>query len=237
MAQFNRRTMAPPTMGVPKFFRWLTERFPQINKRISEGRRADDYVDNFYLDMNGIIHTCTHGDAIAPGSNPSEEEMIEKIFEYTDRLISIARPRKLCYLAIDGVAPRAKQNQQRSRRYRAPREAAQLAAQQAAQGIAPPKGEAFDSNCITPGTDFLYRLGERYKEWIVDKQAHDPAWSDGPVVVFSGADVVGEREAVLHRLARGLERVGLGVVRLALQREELRVAARDVPGASDVPHD
>ena len=53
-------------MGVPKFFRWLTERFPQINRRISEGRRADDYVDNFYLDMNGIIHTCTHGDDIRP---------------------------------------------------------------------------------------------------------------------------------------------------------------------------
>ena len=111
-----------PTMGVPRFFRWITERFPQINKRISEGRRSTDYVDNFYLDMNGIIHTCTHGDGIKPGEQPSEEQMIEKIFEYTDRLISIARPRKVLYLAIDGVAPRAKMNQQRSRRYRAPRE-------------------------------------------------------------------------------------------------------------------
>ena len=217
----RRCAAASPTMGVPKFFRWLTERFPQVNRQISAGRTAEDYVDNFYLDMNGIIHTCTHGDAIKPGEQLSEAQMVDRIFEYTERLIRIARPRKLCYLAIDGVAPRAKMNQQRSRRYRAPREAAQLAAQQAAQGIEPPTGAQFDSNCITPGTEFLSALGERYKSWIEEavcmhltplctsrasprykswieeKMRSDPEWRDGPTVVFSGADVVGEGE---HRI-------------------------------------
>ena len=53
-------------MGVPKFFRWLTERFPQINLRVKGGRKVAE-IDNFYLDMNGIIHTCTHGDAVRSG--------------------------------------------------------------------------------------------------------------------------------------------------------------------------
>ena len=53
-------------MGVPKFFRWLTERFPQINLRVKGGRKVAE-IDNFYLDMNGIIHTCTHGDAVRAG--------------------------------------------------------------------------------------------------------------------------------------------------------------------------
>ena len=42
-------------MGVPKFYRWLSERYPQINQVLSGATILPEF-DNFYLDMNGIIH-------------------------------------------------------------------------------------------------------------------------------------------------------------------------------------
>lgn len=46
-------------MGVPKFYRWLSERYPKINQIVSDSTLLPEF-DNLYLDMNGILHTCTH---------------------------------------------------------------------------------------------------------------------------------------------------------------------------------
>lgn len=54
--------------------------------------------DNLYLDMNGIVHPCSHPEDRPPPSN--EEEMMLAIFEYTDRVVNMVRPRKLLMIAI-----------------------------------------------------------------------------------------------------------------------------------------
>lgn len=61
------------------------------------------------------------------------------------------RPSKLLFIAVDGVAPRAKMNQQRSRRFRAAVEA-KKAREKAEENGEVSDIESFDSNCITPGT-------------------------------------------------------------------------------------
>jgi 5'-3' exonuclease len=175
-------------MGVPKFYRWLSERYPKINQRFAsppnvetcqryfDGKLPSEpldppdplalcglppEIDRLYLDMNGIIHGCSHNNngtanteeamttttasstgnitvnllqdddtngAIKEDSDDddplannriSRDEIFTNICYYLDRIIGdMVQPKQLVYMAIDGVAPRAKLNQQRSRRYR-----------------------------------------------------------------------------------------------------------------------
>ena len=49
-----------------------------------------------------------------PTPQATEEEMMLAVFAFLDRIFAAIRPRRLVYFALDGVAPRAKMNQQRA---------------------------------------------------------------------------------------------------------------------------
>ncbi|KAK9843112.1 hypothetical protein WJX74_007152 [Apatococcus lobatus] len=176
-------------MGIPKFYRWLSERYPLLNQFI--GSDAVPEIDNLYLDMNGIFHNCTHGND--PGRKLTEEEMVLRIFNYLEKLFELVKPKKLMFMAIDGVAPRAKMNQQRSRRFRAAKEAAEAKLAKERKGEPVDPATAFDSNCITPGTPFMARLQAHLSFFIRKKILEDPAWQK-PQVILSGHNIPGEGE-------------------------------------------
>ena len=90
-------------------------------------------------------------------------------------------------MAIDGVAPRAKMNQQRSRRFRAAQEAQMLEEETqrlrdewASEGRVLPTApkKAFDSNVITPGTPFMSKLADYLRSFIQRKVTFDPGWKN-----------------------------------------------------------
>lgn len=179
-------------MGVPKFFRWLSERYPSISQLIAENRIPE--FDCLYLDMNGIIHNCTHKDAGEDTTfRLSEEEMFIRIFNYIEHLFGKIKPKQLFFMAIDGVAPRAKMNQQRARRFRTALDAEVAREKAIKEGVEMPKEEPFDSNCITPGTEFMAKLSQQLRYFVNKKVTEDTDWQ-GCEIVLSGHEVPGEGE-------------------------------------------
>ncbi|KAJ9644251.1 uncharacterized protein PV06_05233 [Exophiala oligosperma] len=178
-------------MGVPKFFRWLSERYPAISQLIAENRIPE--FDCLYLDMNGIIHNCTHKDSDSPSFRMTEDKMFIAIFNYIEHLFGKIKPKKLFFMAIDGVAPRAKMNQQRARRFRTALDNEKARDKAIKEGLEMPKEDPFDSNCITPGTDFMAKLTKQLKYFINKKVSEDVDWQ-GVEVVLSGHEVPGEGE-------------------------------------------
>ncbi|KAL8758304.1 MAG: hypothetical protein Q9199_001606 [Rusavskia elegans] len=102
-------------MGVPALFRWLSKKYPKIISPVIEDQPSNvdgeevpvdttkanpngEEFDNLYLDMNGIVHPCSHPEDRPPPAN--EEEMMLAVFEYTDRVVNMVRPRKLLLIAV-----------------------------------------------------------------------------------------------------------------------------------------
>jgi 5'-3' exoribonuclease 2 len=103
-------------MGIPAAFRWLSKKYPKIISPVIEEQpvKMDDGTiipvdctrpnpngeefDNLYLDMNGIVHPCSHPEDRPPPKD--EEEMMLEVFRYTDRVVAMVRPRKLLMIAV-----------------------------------------------------------------------------------------------------------------------------------------
>ncbi|GMR35858.1 hypothetical protein PMAYCL1PPCAC_06053 [Pristionchus mayeri] len=178
-------------MGVPKFYRWLSERYPCLSEVITDAQIPE--FDNLYLDMNGIIHNCSHPNDDDITFRISEEQIFQDIFKYIENLFNIIKPQKVFFMAVDGVAPRAKMNQQRARRFMSAKNADDLLEKAKKAGEEIPSEKRFDSNCITPGTQFMVELQRRLDEWVQHKVNTDGRWR-GMRIYLSGHNCPGEGE-------------------------------------------
>jgi len=192
-------------MGVPAFFKWISARYPLIMQKIYEdaqqpldtchvldehGSVIPQQVDNLYLDCNGIVHPCCHPEG-GMKQPENEEEMFANIHALIDRLFNLTQPKNLLYLALDGVAPRAKMNQQRARRFCSAREFEEQ--EEAMKELGIPKHDSWDHNQITPGTPFMARLAISLRKYVTEKQHNNIKWQN-IVVIIDDSSNPGEGE-------------------------------------------
>lgn len=125
---------------------------------------------------------------------------------------------------LDGVAPRAKMNQQRSRRFRSAREAQEkdddkeeylrLLKSKKSKKVDEDmehamKKKTWDSNSITPGTPFMDILASSLRFWCSWKLNTDPAWAKVRDLLSDVASCISDTDSAqsdnfgLHRPWRG----------------------------------
>lgn len=109
-------------------------------------------------------------------NNRSYEDIFYDVFKYVDQLVHLMRPNKVLMLAADGVAPRAKLNQQRTRRFK------KNNLDQSQIDMLNKEGkiitDLFNSDCISAGTDFMTGLSEAFDLFIATKLNNDPLWKN-----------------------------------------------------------
>jgi 5'-3' exoribonuclease 1 len=177
-------------MGIPAYFRIITQRYKDILLFT-----RPQVCDHFFVDFNGLIHQAAHSQIAESASGEIhfdsdvfEKNIIQDTLKYLNYCINIANPAVMIHTCVDGVAPKAKMNQQRKRRY--------LSVLEKTLCDITVK---WDTNAISPGTDFMTKLQTHVKKSIresVDRR--------NVVHYFSGSDEPGEGE---HKLFARLSMV------------------------------
>lgn len=171
-------------MGIKNFFTWF--RNNEIFADTVSKHEQLVYTDHILIDMNGIIHQASQKiykygkygnrqttsvqlpkrlqqflcDKIQKTDikefQKLETDLFEDVKTQVNNIFKMVCPNSTVFLAIDGVAPKSKQNQQRQRRFRA------------AQERTTQDDDSFDSTCITAGTEFMHRLSDNLSDrsWL-----------------------------------------------------------------------
>ncbi|CAD8062450.1 unnamed protein product [Paramecium sonneborni] len=190
-------------MGVPNFYSWLSKRYPMCKYPFT--KHHGHQIDFLYLDMNQVIYKCATNQTILKDYmiEKSIEALWTSILNYIDAIIDLVDPKLVIYLTFDGVAPRAKANQQRQRRFASSKGDAKIKLLLKQLDLEQ-QNKTFKNNQITAGTEFMYELNEQIKFFIHRKFKEDQKYNNLQVI-FSGSDVPGEGEHKILEFMRAIK--------------------------------
>jgi 5'-3' exonuclease len=143
-------------MGIPSFFSYIIKNHGNILQKSMDITRNNIKFDRLYMDCNSILYD-SYREIKSNVREIVEEQLlritIEKIEYYIDKI----RPSNTIFIAFDGVAPFAKMEQQRTRRYRSLYEST-------VTGNNTDEEPSLSTIEFTPGTEFMNKLSTRMKQ-------------------------------------------------------------------------
>ena len=176
-------------MGVPSYFAWIVKRY---QNQVLWKKRPDCIqqreTDILYLDFNCAIHADARS---KPHLYPSPE-LYQSILNYCMTIIREIQPRHKIYIAMDGVPPFAKMEQQRMRRYKSIKE--EKIKDELKIRYRKSRETKPDYNMISPGTEFMCDLSDYIETHLMDRLR--PLYNGQilPQVILSPTSVSGEGE-------------------------------------------
>ena len=180
-------------MGIPSYFNHIIKNHGQIFKKLKSFKK----IDNLYLDSNSIIYDVARdldGSISKISLIQYEDKLLECICIKISEYISKIKP-TFVYISFDGVAPVAKLEQQRQRRYKSHfiREKESII-----------KGEninlhknKWNQTKITPGTAFMNKLDN-----YIEKYFSNPLTFGCDNIIVDGSKNNGEGEHKIFQYIR-----------------------------------
>jgi 5'-3' exoribonuclease 1 len=176
-------------MGIPSYFSFIVKNHSNIIRKFNKHTRI---INNLYLDCNSIIYDAVHNIDFTKLDDSDVNTIIKNVIVKIDEYISLIQPNTNIFIAFDGVAPVAKLEQQRQRRYKSLYQ----------NGIMKSifknsKPDPWNTTCITPGTVFMTNLNTRIKTYY-----NNPLKYNVKNIILSGSDKFGEGEHKLFDFIR-----------------------------------
>ena len=174
-------------MGIPSYFSYIVKNHAKIIKKFNNSSLK---INNLYLDANSIIYDCVHKIDFSKLVESDAETIQGDVFRKIDEYIAMLKPDSNVYIAFDGVAPTAKLEQQRQRRYKS-----RVQADLAKTVLQRP--DPWNTAAITPGTKFMASLNANLR-----KRFNDPNKYNLKKLILSPSDRYGEGEHKLFEYIR-----------------------------------
>ena len=144
-------------MGIPSYFSYIIKNYSNIIRNSNFFKDESNVVlDNLFMDCNSIIYDAVRNVEKNKNNilkNEIENSIINDVIINIEKYIYNIKPKNTLFIAFDGVAPFAKMNQQRTRRYK-------TLFMSKANKIN--NEEPFwNTSSITPGTKFMENLSKQ----------------------------------------------------------------------------